>query len=188
MFEGGAPARHIGTYDKIHLVPFGEYLPAQPLLEAIGLEQLTRQRGGFAAGSGPRQLLDIAGLGRVLPLICYEAIFPSLLTRAAGRPALLLTLTNDGWFGTTTGPRQHYHQGRVRAVETGVPLLRASSNGISAMIDPLGREHGRLELNAVGTLDTRLPQTVAAPPYARWGDGAILALILVLAVGLGRRW
>ncbi len=186
VFEGGAPARHVGTYDKIHLVPFGEYLPAQSVLEMIGLQQITRQRGGFTPGSGPRTLLDLPGIGRVQPLICYEAVFPGLLTPALGRPDLLLTLTNDGWFGTTTGPRQHYHQGRVRAVETGVPLLRASSNGISAMIDPLGRERARLELNAVGTFDTRLPQPVTATPYARWGDRTMLLGLLVLAFIVGR--
>ena len=184
VFEGGAPARHVATYDKIQLVPFGEYLPAQWLLERIGLQQITRQRGGFTVGDGPRTLLDIPGLGRVLPLICYEAVFPGLLTPAMGRPNLLLTLTNDGWFGVTTGPRQHYHQGRVRAVETGVPLLRASSNGISAMIDPLGRERGRIELNAAGTFDVRVPGSIAPTAYLRWGDKMAFALMMGLSFAL----
>jgi apolipoprotein N-acyltransferase len=182
VFEGGAPARHIGTYDKIHLVPFGEYLPAQSVLEKIGLQQLTRQRGGFAAGPGPRRTLSVEGIGRILPLICYEVIFPDLLPSSAERPALLLTLTNDGWFGTSTGPRQHYHQGRVRAVETGVPLLRASSNGISAMVDPLGRERARLELNQIGTFDTALPKSLTPSLYARWGDWIFGILLLFLVI------
>jgi apolipoprotein N-acyltransferase len=182
VFDGGLPARHVGTYDKIHLVPFGEYLPAQSFLETIGLQQLTRQRGGFAAGTGPRKLLAIKGLGQVLPLICYEAVFPGLLTPAAGRADLLLTLTNDGWFGTATGPRQHYHQGRVRAIETGVPLLRASSNGISAMVDPLGREQARIELNAIGTFDAAVPVPLSPPVYARWGDGIFVGLLVSLAL------
>jgi apolipoprotein N-acyltransferase len=186
VFSAGTPARHTGTYDKIHLVPFGEYLPAQPLLEAIGLQQLTRQRGGFAAGAGPRRLLDIAGLGHVLPLICYEAIFPGLVPDGA-RPNLLLTLTNDGWFGTHSGPYQHYHQGRVRAVETGVPLLRASSNGISAMVDGLGRERARLGLNVVGTFDTRVPDPVSAPLYARWGDMIFWGVEIILLMMMLRR-
>ncbi len=182
VFEGGIPARHIAAYDKIKLVPFGEYLPAQDLLEWIGLQQLTRQRGGFSKGREPRVLLEVPGLGRVLPLICYEAVFPGLLAPAMGQPDLMLTLTNDGWFGTTTGPRQHYHQGRVRAVETGVPLIRASTNGISALVDPLGRERGRLDLNAVGTIDVRLPPTLPPTAYLRWGDSA--ALLLMLAIGV----
>ncbi len=161
VFEGAGPAAvATGIYDKIHLVPFGEYLPAQVLLEAIGLQQITRQRGGFAAGAAPRTLLGIPGLGRVLPLICYEAIFPGQVPGGPVRPDVLLTITNDGWFGVMTGPWQHYHQGRVRAVETGIPLLRASSNGISALVDPFGRELARLELNAVGTLDVQSPSRI----------------------------
>jgi apolipoprotein N-acyltransferase len=101
--------------------------------------------------------------------------------RGADRPDLLLTLTNDGWFGVTTGPRQHYHQGRVRAVESGVPLLRASSNGISALVDAHGREHARLELNAVGTLDVQTPARLAPTIYGRVGDGLAWALMGALA-------
>jgi apolipoprotein N-acyltransferase len=181
VFEGASPAAAVGIYDKIHLVPFGEYLPAQALLEAIGLQQITRQRGGFAAGAGPRALLAIPGLGRVVPLICYEAIFPGQVPKGEARADLLLTLTNDGWFGVMTGPRQHYHQGRVRAVETGVPLLRASSNGISALVDPLGRERARLELNAVGTFDVQIPLRVATTFYARFGDWLVVLLMSSIA-------
>jgi apolipoprotein N-acyltransferase len=183
VFEGTDPAAAIGIYDKIHLVPFGEYLPAQAQLEAIGLQQITRQRGGFAAGAGPRSLLAIPGLGRVVPLICYEAIFPGQVPSGPVRPDLLLTITNDGWFGVLTGPRQHYHQGRVRAVETGIPLLRVSSNGISAMIDPFGRERGRLELNAVGTLDVQVPPAAVNTYYAltgSWLTGLLLSSIATL--------
>jgi apolipoprotein N-acyltransferase len=97
-------------YDKIHLVPFGEYLPLQRQLEAIGLEQLTRLRGGFATGVVPRPLLRVPGLPAAAPLICYEAIFPRQIVQGSERPALMLNLTNDGWFGNTTGPRQHLHQ------------------------------------------------------------------------------
>ena len=187
VFEGGAPARHLGTYDKMHLVPFGEYLPAQGLLEAIGLQQITRQRGGFAKGEGPRMSLDISGIGRMWPLICYEAVFPQDTRLGNDRPDLLLTLTNDGWFGTITGPWQHYHQARVRAVETGVPMLRASGNGISAMIDPHGREQGRLELNAVGTLDARIPTRLQRPVYATFGDMIFLSLIAVFGAAIAAR-
>jgi apolipoprotein N-acyltransferase len=187
VFEGSNPAQATGIYDKIHLVPFGEYLPAQGMLEAIGLQQITRQRGGFAAGAGPRSLLSILGIGNVLPLICYEAIFPGQIPNGPVRPDLLLTVTNDGWFGVTTGPRQHYHQGRVRAVEAGVPHLRASSNGISALIDPLGRELARLELNAVGTLDVQVPPKLGTTPYSATGDALTWLMIGAFAALLLRR-
>lgn len=178
--RGAGTARLVGGYDKLHLVPFGEYLPMQGLLEAVGLQQLTRQRGGFTAGEGPRKAIAIPGLGEVLPLICYEVIFPEVagLNR---RTDLVLTITNDGWFGNTTGPRQHYHQARIRAVEFGIPMIRASSNGISALIDGNGREIGRLELNAVGTLDVVPPKPLPATPYARWGDRIYAALLALLA-------
>ena len=184
LFNGGETAPLLATYDKVHLVPFGEYLPAQSLLEAIGLEQITRQRGGFAAGALSQRVMSIGGLGRVMPLICYEAIFPLAPLSAADRPDLLMTITNDSWFGDTTGPRQHYAQARVRAVEMGVPMIRASSNGISALLDGYGREMGRLDLNAVGSLDVRVPAAVATTPYGQFGDkiffGIVIALIMVL--------
>lgn len=144
-------------YDKIHLVPFGEYLPFQPLLESVGLQQLTRMRGGFSVGETPRPLIEVPGLPPIGPLICYEAIFPSEVVQSQRRPGLLINVTNDGWFGLTTGPRQHFQQARVRAVEEGIPLLRAANNGISAMVDPYGRVLAKLELDVVGTIDVDLP-------------------------------
>ncbi len=117
--EGGSL---VTRYDKIHLVPFGEYLPLQSLLESIGLQQLTRLRGGFDVGVSPRPLLHVPRLPAAAPLICYEAIFPGAVVEGAERPGLILNVTNDGWFGDTTGPRQHLHQARVRAVEEGLPL------------------------------------------------------------------
>lgn len=135
----GGSATVDGVYDKLHLVPFGEYLPMQPVMEAIGLQQLTRFRGGFSIGAGERQNLEIPGLGRFVPLICYEIIFPLEIHNGRAQPRALLNVTNDGWFGDTTGPRQHLHQARVRAVEEGIPLIRAANNGISAVFDPLGR-------------------------------------------------
>ena len=172
------------SYDKIHLVPFGEYLPMQTLLELLGLQQITRERGGFTAGSGPRKSMSLPNFGQVLPLICYEAIFPMTLFKPGERPDLLLTVTNDGWFGTMTGPRQHYHQARIRAVELGIPMVRASSNGISSLLDGNGRELGRLELNAVGTLDVSPPAALPATIYARFGDGLFWLLVVSVAVGL----
>lgn len=171
-------------YDKIHLVPFGEYLPFQPLLQAAGLEQLTRMRGGLDSGVRPRPLLRIGGLPPVTPLVCYEAIFPGAVVQTGERPGLLVNVTNDGWFGNTTGPRQHFHQARVRAVEEGVPLVRAANNGISAVFDAHGRVLGRLGLDVRGTIDTAVPAAIAPPPYARLGDGIFLCIWLGIAGAL----
>ena len=172
-------------YDKIHLVPFGEYLPFQQTLEAIGLQQLTRMRGGFSTGDKPRPLLHVPGLPPIGALICYEAIFPTTIVQGDNRPGVLINVTNDGWFGSTTGPHQHFHQSRVRAVEEGLPLFRAANNGISAVVDPVGRVLHRLELDARGTIDSELPSALAAPLYARFGDivfivNALLFLILFI--------
>lgn len=168
-------------YDKIHLVPFGEYLPFQATLEAMGLEQLTRWRGGFSVGPTPRPLLAIPGLPAVAGLICYEAIFPSAIVQGAQRPGLLLNVTNDGWFGDTTGPWQHFHQSRVRAVEEGLPLVRSANNGVSAVIDGKGRILALLGLSARGVIDSGVPSALAPPPYARFGDWIFLALALFFA-------
>lgn len=177
----GAGGTHAGTYDKIHLVPFGEYLPLQSGLEAIGLQQLVRLRGGFASGAKPRPLLSLPGLPKLGPLVCYEAIFPGAIVQGNERPAALINVTNDGWFGNTTGPRQHLHQARVRAVEEGLPILRAANNGISAIIDGRGRVAQRIELNAIGVIDGQLPPMLAPPPYARFGD---LGFLLMLAAAI----
>ena len=163
--EGGALA---GVYDKTHLVPFGEYLPLQRLLEAIGLRQLTRMRGGFDVGETPRPLLRVPGLPTAVPLICYEVIFPRAIVQGGERPALMLNVTNDGWFGNTTGPRQHLHQTRVRAVEEGLPVVRAANNGISAVIDAYGRTTAKLELDVRGVIDTALPGHRKRRPMPVW--------------------
>lgn len=173
-----------GVYDKTHLVPFGEYLPWQETLEAIGLEQLTRWRGGFTVGISPRPLLSVPGLPALGGLICYEAIFPGVGAASAGRPAALVNVTNDGWFGNTTGPRQHFHQARVRAVEEGVPLLRAANNGISAMVDASGRVLYSLGMNARGTIDTPLPLSRPPPLFARFGNGVFLIIAGFFAASL----
>ncbi|HSR79507.1 MAG TPA: apolipoprotein N-acyltransferase [Hyphomicrobiaceae bacterium] len=178
----GAQGSLVASYDKVHLVPFGEYLPLQPLLEAIGLRQLTRLRGGFDVGPMPRPLLNVPGLPPAAPLICYEAIFAAAVVEGSERPGLLLNVTNDGWFGDTTGPRQHLHQARVRAVEEGLPLVRAANNGISAAVDPYGRILARLDLDARGTIDVGLPAALTPPPYARLGDMVFLGLWLAGAV------
>lgn len=181
----GGDGRVKSFYDKIHLVPFGEYLPAQFLLGALGFENLTRTAGGLAIGSGPRQLMDIAGLPPVEMLICYEASFPGEIVQGTERPGLMINLTNDAWFGSTSGPYQHFHQTRVRAVEQGVAMLRSANTGISAIVDPLGRVVSQLALDEVGVVDGAMPKPVRTPMYARYGrlleGAALLAMLVYLA-------
>ncbi|TCT06247.1 apolipoprotein N-acyltransferase [Aquabacter spiritensis] len=177
------------SVDKVHLVPFGEYLPFQETLEALGLEQLTRQRGGFAAGTH-HVPLDLPGAPSAAPLICYEAIFPHSVIPEGPRPGFLLNVTNDAWFGLTPGPYQHFLQARLRAIEEGLPLVRAANTGISAVVDPLGRIVAALNLGEKGNLDAGLPRGLDTPPPAgRYGATPFAGLYfttLLLAV-LGRR-
>jgi apolipoprotein N-acyltransferase len=173
-------------YDKIRLVPFGEFLPLRAALEAIGLRQLTHVIGSFEFGVSPRPLLAIPGLPPTLPLICYEAIFPSALVQNPERPGLIVNVTNDGWFGNTTGPRQHLHQARVRAVEEGIAVIRVANNGISAAFDGHGRVLGRIDLDVRGVMDVDLPSALKPPPYARFGDSIFFTVWLLGVVILGR--
>lgn len=163
------------TYDKAHLVPFGEYTPFPELLGGLAVTG-----GGFTPGPGV-QTLDIPGLPGSSPLICYEVIFSGAVALpGAGRPGLLLNITNDAWFGRSSGPFQHLAQARLRAVEEGLPLVRAANNGITTVIDPHGRLLGRLDLDAVDYLDAVLPQALApAPLYARVGTLVLWPLVLV---------
>jgi apolipoprotein N-acyltransferase len=170
-------------YDKVHLVPFGEYLPFQETLESFGLEHLTRQKGGFAAGSHPRKLMRVSGLPPLSMLICYEVIFPRMAEPADGRPGLLVNLTNDAWFGPTSGPYQHFHQARVRAVEQGLPLVRVANTGISALIDPYGRIRKSISLDVSGIIDAPLPAAIEPTLYSRTGEGVFAILLLFLALG-----
>jgi apolipoprotein N-acyltransferase len=159
----------LATYDKLHLVPFGEYLPFQDLLERAGLTQLIDVPGGFLPGA-QRRRIAVPGAPDLLPLICYEAIFPGEAVPTGERPGWLLNLTNDAWFGISSGPYQHFQQARVRAIEEGLPLIRAANSGISAVIDPLGRVIAALPLGHNGVLDAALPRAAQMTIYARIGD------------------
>ena len=159
----------LSIYDKLHLVPFGEYLPFQGLMEKLGFEQLTRVQGGFIPGTR-RRPMAIPKAPRVLPLICYEAIFPGDVASRDDRPGWIVNLTNDGWFGISTGPYQHLQQARLRAIEQGLPLVRAANTGISAVIDPVGRFVARLDLGLESVLDSSLPSAIPPTVYARVGD------------------
>ncbi|MDB5618587.1 apolipoprotein N-acyltransferase [Tardiphaga sp.] len=174
----------VSAYDKLHLVPFGEYLPFQEFAEKIGFQQLTKQVGGFIPGTR-RRSLEIPGAPRMLPLICYEAVFPGDVTSRDDRPGWIVNLTNDGWFGISTGPYQHLQQTRMRAVEEGLPIVRAANTGISAVIDPLGRIIARLDLGVEGVLDAGLPSAIGPTVYARIGDipaALFVALAMIIAV------
>jgi apolipoprotein N-acyltransferase len=178
----------LDSYDKVHLVPFGEYLPFQTAFDRLGMRQFVHVPGGFEAGSKSR-LLVVPGLPAVAPLICYEAIFPGEVVPAeAPRPGLLLNVTNDGWFGATIGPYQHFAQARLRAIEEGLPLIRAANTGISAIVDPYGRVLAELPLGAEGVLDGGLPQPIAAPVFARSPFASAFSVwIAVLAIAVSRR-
>ncbi|MFP6740291.1 MAG: apolipoprotein N-acyltransferase [Alphaproteobacteria bacterium] len=174
----------VATYDKAHLVPFGEYVPFRSILT---MAKLTYGAVDFSAGPGPRTI-KIPGLPAFSPLICYEAIFPQAVVDPADRPGFLLNITNDAWFGVSSGPYQHFASARLRAVEQGLPLVRVANTGISAVVDGHGRVIARLGLSQGGVLDSRLPSALdRATVYARWGDWWLLFACLVGGVALGRQ-
>jgi apolipoprotein N-acyltransferase len=174
----------LSVYDKVHLVPFGEYLPFQNYLERLGLMQLTKVQGGFIPGER-RRALAVPRAPSFLPLICYEIIFPGAAVPRGERAGWMLNLTNDGWFGLSAGPYQHLQQARLRAIEEGLPVVRAANTGISAVVDPLGRIVRSLPLGSEGVLDGALPQPLQPTPYARFGDapaGLIVGLAFILVL------
>ncbi|WP_299654035.1 apolipoprotein N-acyltransferase [uncultured Jannaschia sp.] len=167
-------------HDKHRLVPFGEFLPMQGLFDLVGIGPLaSRLAGTFAPGDGPA-LLDAPGVGPVLPLICYEAIFPQDIARV-DRPRAILHLTNDAWFGRRFGPQQHLALTRLRAAESGLPVLRAANTGISAAIDARGTVLASLPLQVHGHLDAALPPALPPTPYLATGDWAALITLFLLA-------
>jgi apolipoprotein N-acyltransferase len=165
------------AFDKFHLVPLGEYVP---LKDYIPLTKLVQGASDYSPGPGPRSL-RLDGLPPVSPLICYEVIFPGRVLDPADRPQWLLNVTNDGWYGDSPGPRQHFAIARLRAVEEGMPLVRSANTGISGIVDAYGRVVARLDLGRTGVIDAALPRALPAPtPFARLG-GWGLVLLLVLA-------
>jgi apolipoprotein N-acyltransferase len=171
------------TYDKYHLVPFGEYLPGDDLLQWLGVRQLVPSEGGYTSGPGPRTL-EVPGAGKVLPMICYEAIFPGRLRRTlqgSQRPDWILNVTNDAWYGRTSEPSQHFNQARMRAIEEGLPLVRSANTGISGVFDPYGRSDNVLQLNEVGFRDAALPSPLPPTLYAKLGDWVFAAMMTFLA-------
>ncbi|HEU4475161.1 MAG TPA: apolipoprotein N-acyltransferase [Methyloceanibacter sp.] len=173
--------RVVDGYDKIHLVPFGEFLPFQDFLESLGFMQMTGVRGGFSEGKGAR-LVSIEGVPPARVLICYEIIFPDEIVTDGVRPGWLLNITNDAWFGSSAGPYQHFHQAQVRAIEQGLPVARAANTGISAVIDAYGRVLAEIGLGEKGIMDTDLPKAGPTTFYAKFGivlEFGVLLLALV---------
>jgi len=172
------------TYDKAHLVPFGEYMP---LREYIPIPQLTGG-SGFSAGPGP-VTLNLDGLPPVSPLICYEVIFAGNVTAGDDRPAWLFNLTNDAWFGESSGPFQHLAAAQLRAVEEGLPLVRVANTGISAVIDSRGRILKSIPIGTQGVIDHPLPGALPPTLFARYGHWPLLTLCItiLIAAGLARR-
>jgi apolipoprotein N-acyltransferase len=168
----------VDVYDKVHLVPFGEYLPFGNLLRMLGLRQLIALPSGFAAGTR-LHTLHIPGAPGAGPLVCYEVIFPGSVVAPGARPGWLVNVTNDAWYGETPGPYQHFLEARVRAVEEGLPLVRAANSGISAIIDPYGRVVTSLSLGSTGVMDGGLPAALPPTLYARFGDVVFFGFLVV---------
>jgi len=170
----------VATYDKSHLVPFGEYVPFRWLLN---MSKITTGTTDFTPGPGP-QTLTLKGLPPVSPLICYEGIFPGHVIASGPRPKWLLNVTNDAWYGRSAGPFQHFASVRLRAVEEGMPLVRVANTGISAVVDSYGRTIASLGLSREGVIDSPLPHSLSTlTPYARYGNRIILVILFFMMVG-----
>ncbi|MCG7392782.1 apolipoprotein N-acyltransferase [Microvirga sp. ACRRW] len=175
----------LGAYDKVHLVPFGEYVPKflDELIRAVGLRQFVHIPGGFEP-SDRRKPLSIPGLPPVAATICYEAIFPGEVLPEGPRPSLILNVTNDGWFGQTTGPYQHFAQARLRAVEEGLPLVRAANTGISGVVDPYGRIVDSLPLGVDGVIDATLPVALSGAKSSQVRSFSLTATLVICLMAL----
>ena len=190
VYALGPGGKILGRYDKAHLVPYGEYLPMRPLLSAIGLSRLAPGDIDFTPGPGPRTI-DLGGQwGKVGFDLCYEIIFSGAVVDEKNRPAFIFNPSNDAWFGSW-GPPQHLAQARLRAAEEGIPVLRATPTGISAVIDGHGEIVKSLPWRTAGVIDATLPPTAtSATMFARFGNPIPLALGFLLIIGgivLGRR-
>ena len=190
VFALAAGGRVVGRYDKAHLVPYGEYLPMRPLLSALGLSRLAPGDLDFSSGPGPRTIYLGGQWGKVGLQLCYEIIFSGHVVDWQNRPAFIFHPSNDAWFGKW-GPPQHLAQARLRAAEEGIPVLRATPTGISAVIDAHGNVVRSLGWRKAGVVDAVLPPAAnSAPMFARFGNSIPLALGFLLILGgivLGRR-
>jgi len=183
--------RIVARYDKAHLVPYGEYLPMRSILEPIGLSRLAPGDVDFDPGPGPRTV-DLPPAGKVGFQLCYEIIFSGEVVDRRHRPDFIFNPSNDAWFGRW-GPPQHLAQARLRALEEGLPVLRSTPTGISALVDSDGRLIASLPWRKAGAIDARLPPPKPPTVFARLGNVAsfLFALLLAavaIAIGRGRRY
>lgn len=183
LFIFGHGGKLLATYDKFHLVPFGEYLPFEKTLNKWGLTKLTGISGSFDHGDGPHTY-DVPGAPPAGPLICYEILFPGEVV-GASRPGWFVNVTDDSWFGPWAGPLQHLLVAQMRAIEEGIPVARAANTGISAIIDPFGRITATLGLDRRGVVDGGLPAAIAPTPYSRFGD---VWFWLFISTSMGLAW
>jgi apolipoprotein N-acyltransferase len=174
------------SYDKMHLAPFGEYMPFAYWLAQAGITQFVAIPGGFESGTSTR-LLTAPGLPPVFPMVCYESIFPDeiadRLQAEATRPGLMLNVTNDGWFGATPGPYQHFAQARLRTIEQGLPMVRAANTGISAIIDPFGRIVASAPLGVEAVIDGNLPKSLPPTVFSRHSRSIPMILWILAFIG-----
>lgn len=169
--------------DKTHLVPFGEYLPFAEQMTEWGFEAVAAADRGYVAGAQRRSLPLSSGL-TAIPLICYEVVFGSEIKRFAQTDGLMINVTNDAWYGNSPGPYQHFHQSQLRAVETGMPMVRAANNGISGFVDAKGRVTAKLGYGQMGAIDAEVPGSLAMPFGKQFGS-QIFWLIIVLFATIG---
>ncbi|MDF1767608.1 apolipoprotein N-acyltransferase [Maricaulis sp.] len=182
-FPSGTP-RIAALYDKVRLTPFGEFTPLSGALAMTGIPALQElARYEFTPGPGA-DVLDIPGAPSMLPLVCYEAIFPNFVGSAETRAGWIYNLSNDAWFGPTSGPRQHFNQASYRSIETGLPMVRSAALGVSGVVDSLGRARVTLDPSAEGVRDVALPGSLGRTPYSLWGDSPFLAFCILVLVGM----
>jgi apolipoprotein N-acyltransferase len=171
---------NVANYDKRLLVPFGEYIPFRRFVPKI-FQSIASGIGDFDVGDGPRSI-TVNGLNIAME-ICYEAVFPRQFDPADGDIDLILNITNDAWFGFTSQPFQHLQIVRVRAVEEGVPLIRATNFGVSAIFDPYGREISRIDINTAGAVEVQIPKKIPSSTiYKKYGDGIFFGMIILLLI------
>lgn len=187
VFAIDASGAILGRYDKAHLVPYGEYLPMRPILEPLGLSRLVAGEIDFEPGPGPRTL-TVPGFGEIGMQICYEIIFSGQTVDPAKRPAILFNPSNDAWFGAW-GPPQHLAQARMRAIEEGLPILRATPTGISAIIDARGKVVAAAGMGEAKAIEAPMPSALPPTLFARLGNlaaGIVAGLLLVIAIAFRR--
>src|SRR6185295_15514147 len=187
IFILGQGGRQVERFDKAHLTPYGEYLPMRPVLSAIGLSRLAPGDMDFTSGPGPRTI-ELPGWGKVGMQICYEIVFSGEVVDRRNRPDFIFNPSNDAWFGRW-GPPQHLAQARLRAAEEGIPVIRSTPTGISAVIDARGQIVKSLAWRTAGVIDAELPQATPPTLFARFGNMIPLLLgfaLLLSGIVLGR--